>query len=463
MKYFPSSVKDRNLSFGFWIGSGALFISLFCFPASGLALLYLPSLILLCVTLPAAFWGWGTSLIPLILGTLVLSTIRNGSCLSLQAPGQIALFGLVQAAGIAMGEGLHRRMLFVNTKALHCQKETERLKRASCLLNGMIYDWNVKTGHVQYFSDTMKLLGCPLKEVQPNCRWWSERIHPEDRAQFDFSLSGEPRVIEGQREYRVRREDNLYRWVLDRSHPVYREDGVLLHVIGCITDVTGQHEALERIQAHQQEIEALNLRMEMTLKETNYRVKNHLQAISSLAELSCAAGKPVGESDLKRIGLYARSLALLHELLMETSQETAQQFTSASVLIGRLLPLLQVACGERVLCFHETDFPLTLRQSAALSLVICELVNNSLKHGSGEIRLSLQPRGVLARLVVQDQGQGFPPGFDAASFSHFGIKVMNHLVHHDLRGKIRYGSPKCSCSRVVVRFRLLDQEGTLTP
>lgn len=70
---------------------------------------------------------------------------------------------------------------------------------------------------------------------------WAEGVHPED---FDRCLAiyvsgfDERRVFE--MEYRLRRSDGEYRWILDRGVPFYAAGGEFLGYIGSCIDV---HEA----------------------------------------------------------------------------------------------------------------------------------------------------------------------------------------------------------------------------
>lgn len=47
------------------------------------------------------------------------------------------------------------------------------------------------------------------------------------------------------------------------------------------------------------------------------------------------------------------------------------------------------------------------------------LVDNALRHGDGEVRLSARRRDASVVLEVSDEGPGFPPGFEAQAFERF--------------------------------------------
>ncbi len=77
---------------------------------------------------------------------------------------------------------------------------------------------------------------------------WDESVHPEDRAHVlsifknSFNARRSFRV-----EYRLRRFDGHYRWVLDSGSPNYDHEGKLVGFIGSSIDINDQHEAEMRL------------------------------------------------------------------------------------------------------------------------------------------------------------------------------------------------------------------------
>ncbi len=155
--------------------------------------------------------------------------------------------------------------------------------------------------------------------------------------------------------------------------------------------------ALERARLHDTatrtlaQIETLNARLRRSMAETHHRVKNNLQVISALVDLQTDANVSMVPSDaLRRIGTHARALASLHDLLTDQARDTAQTTSvSARALIGKMIPLLQIATREHTLLAHIDDFRLPVRVGASLCLLVNELVSNSVKHGGRVVRLSL--------------------------------------------------------------------------
>jgi PAS domain S-box-containing protein len=80
---------------------------------------------------------------------------------------------------------------------------------------------------------------------------WDKRVHPDDldRCLTGYSASFDARAA-FQLEYRVRRKDGEYRWVLDKGVPLVTPMGVFNGYVGSCTDITeikrDQEEALDR-------------------------------------------------------------------------------------------------------------------------------------------------------------------------------------------------------------------------
>jgi PAS domain S-box-containing protein len=77
---------------------------------------------------------------------------------------------------------------------------------------------------------------------------WTDRVHPDDRElclrRYRVALE-EPAPL--RLEYRCRRFDGQYRWLLDIAAPRFDADGALLGYVGCWTDVTDRRQLEQRL------------------------------------------------------------------------------------------------------------------------------------------------------------------------------------------------------------------------
>lgn len=91
-----------------------------------------------------------------------------------------------------------------------------------------------------YFSPRHReLTGYTLEETLANSGHWLDLVHPDDRART--AAENARAVAEGVRfraEYRLRRKDGSYVWVLDERVPVRDDDGNIITWQGVVLDIT---------------------------------------------------------------------------------------------------------------------------------------------------------------------------------------------------------------------------------
>jgi len=87
---------------------------------------------------------------------------------------------------------------------------------------------------------------------------WLQSVHPEDRprciaAYIRHDLPGAPFTVE----YRLRRFDGQYRWMLDNGTPRFFPDGTVAGYVGSCIDITDRHDMEERLRKSEQRYRVL--------------------------------------------------------------------------------------------------------------------------------------------------------------------------------------------------------------
>ena len=89
----------------------------------------------------------------------------------------------------------------------------------------------------------------------PKTADWLDGVHPEDR---ELAASAWEQALADQSayeaEYRLRRADGVYRWMLDRGAPVREESGAVVGWIGVCEDVAEQREAVQAVTRAEQRL-----------------------------------------------------------------------------------------------------------------------------------------------------------------------------------------------------------------
>lgn len=113
----------------------------------------------------------------------------------------------------------------------------------------VIWEWRAKTDTVVWTGELYKLFGVARDRFEADSTWWHERVHPQDRERVEERLSA---TMEGthrrwSEEYRFRHEDGSYRWFWDRGILMRDLKDKPVRFIGCMTDISAQRQAEERI------------------------------------------------------------------------------------------------------------------------------------------------------------------------------------------------------------------------
>ena len=113
----------------------------------------------------------------------------------------------------------------------------QRFRLAADAVNGVVYEWDIQTGHVERQRGLYQVLGYHAAEVPPTAAWWRAQIHPDDLAVIEqqfMALTGNSL----RSEYRLRHRDGRWLHVEDRGLLQRGDDGRVVRVVGCTMDVT---------------------------------------------------------------------------------------------------------------------------------------------------------------------------------------------------------------------------------
>lgn len=218
-------------------------------------------------------------------------------------------------------------------------------------------------------------------------------------------------------------------------------------------------------------LETLLQEKSVLVQELHHRVKGNLQTITSLLNLQARRVSDPGARDVlyQSRGRIA-AMSLLHERLYQSGDPTE---TEMLAYVERLVRDVFQSWGREVSGVrHELEVdPVTLGAERAVScgLLLHELVTNALRHGysSGdqgivEVRLNTESQGdgeihseglgtTMLHLVVQDDGTGFPPGFEPEASESLGLSLVSALVEQ-LGGEAEVESQPGSGVRWLIRF-----------
>ncbi len=165
-------------------------------------------------------------------------------------------------------ELIKAELLIEKDKLLKEKKETVQLlshntQRLEMVLEGSddaFWDWDFEKDTIFYSHNHSKILGGNISEKAANFYMWRQRIHPDD---IDKMLENLVSHLEGETkqykcEYRVRAEDNSWKWVFDRGKVIIRDKkGKPVRMAGIVSDITERKEFKLKLKESEERFESL--------------------------------------------------------------------------------------------------------------------------------------------------------------------------------------------------------------
>jgi PAS domain S-box-containing protein len=242
---------------------------------------------------------------------------------------------------------------------------------------------------------------------------WLDATHPDDRAgATDAFLRANGARAPFGIEYRLRRADGAYRWVVDAAAPRFGGSGQFLGYIGSVVDLTERREieqALREAAARKDEFIAM----------LAHELRNPLAPLANALALLRRTGTPseVGAAMLELAHRQCRQLGRLVDDLLEASRitrgliELKPRSVDLALLARQSVEARMSGIEEKAQTIdcRFPDGPATIvADPARIVQVLDNLIANAQKftpHG-GRIWVELQPRDRGWELAVRDDGVG---------------------------------------------------------
>ncbi len=162
---------------------------------------------------------------------------------------------------------------------IHIIENEMRLKLAFDAVNDGIWDWNLTNNKV-YFSDRFfKMLGYDSFDYSQSMETIKELLHPEDIVKtseiFDNILNG--KLSEYTMEYRLRKKNGEYLWILSRGKLVERSElSEPIRMLGTHVDISNQKAIENELKEKEAELKMQNenyFSINRKLEESNQKIK----------------------------------------------------------------------------------------------------------------------------------------------------------------------------------------------
>ena len=280
---------------------------------------------------------------------------------------------------------------------------------------------------------------------------WAEAVHPDD---FERCLSTYVSAFDAREpftmEYRLRRFDGEYRWLIDNGIPYYNAQGVFLGYLGSCIDISNRKYAEQLMIDGRQEAEHANQIKSQFLAMMSHEIRTPLNAILGVLELFSQTSLNSQQAEYLKIASCAGKnlLELVNDILDLTKVESGMleleqinfDVIELTQFCVRLMTSGAKEKGLKLGVFIDPEVSSIIRgDPLRFKQVLLNLLNNAIKfteQGSVIIKLSAQTvdnnaDNCLVLVEVIDTGIGITSELQGNIFEVF--------VQADLSDTRKYG------------------------
>jgi two-component system CheB/CheR fusion protein len=345
-------------------------------------------------------------------------------------------------------------------------RSNERYIYASKAAFDAIWDWDLKQDEVYWSGGYETLFGHKLEDNKEYNGIWSNHIHPMDKERVMNRLN---EAIENggtnfEAEYRFRKADGNYAYVIDRGIIIRNESKEAYRMIGAMQDYTEKEkneQALKELNASLErrasELASSNKELERFAYVASHDLQEPLRMVSSFLQLLQKRYKDKLDDKANEYIHFAvdgaeRMKVLILDLLKYSRVNTVKEeheLLDLNELFSNILFTYKQIVEETKTIIQTDRLPIVVGTKTQLVQLFQNLIGNALKYRSDRtpvITVGFTEQPEFWQFFVKDNGIGIEPRFYEKIF------VIFQRLHH----KDEYsgtGIGLAICKKIVERHR----------
>ncbi|HEX3001892.1 MAG TPA: histidine kinase dimerization/phosphoacceptor domain -containing protein, partial [Methanoregula sp.] len=239
--------------------------------------------------------------------------------------------------------------------------------------------------------------------------------------------------------------------ILERYTKPQKLDSAIIGRVSSYRDITDRKHAEEKLLQSLQEKETL-------IREVHHRVKNNLQIISGLLDMTrMRTPDRSTHGVLTDMMMKIKTMAQIHTRLYESKQfDRINMGSQIRDQVTDLATIYSSGGAEIETRIDAQDIYLPVDQAIPCALIVNEILSNAFKHAfrgkkHGELSVLAERPDSHVRIAVRDNGTGIPRTIDVYQTKSLGLKLIRSLVTQ-LGGSLEITSD-CG-TNVIVEFPL---------
>lgn len=230
--------------------------------------------------------------------------------------------------------------------------------------------------------------------------------------------------------------DGTKKVIMNSAIPLIFE-GEVIAAVAVVEDIT-------KLAETERELKKLLSEKEVLVKESNHRIKNNLQLMSSLLNLQAANSedlyvKKVLFDSMSRIA----SVSFLHDYLYRSSSLSEVNIQTYVYKITDHIRKILLTDADNINIIKDIEnFEVRSGLAVAIGLVLSELVTNAVKYAfhkkkGGIISIELRKNGKNLSLILSDNGKGMNKNIDIKTAPSLGLQIVYSMISQ-YHGSIDY-------------------------
>lgn len=309
----------------------------------------------------------------------------------------------------------------------------ERYNIVSGATNDTIWDWDLVSNEVNWSDGLEKQFGYSPGMQKTENKLWKNNLHPDDQQMVLDSVyaalsSGDTHHWEC--EYRFRRANGIYAYVLDRGKILRDQSGKAIRMVGAMQDITQRkeyEESLKKLNAelekYASELKTSNAELEQFAYVASHDLQEPLRMITGfLAQIERKYTAQLDERGKKYIEFAVDGAKRMRHIILDLLEfsrvgridEKFESVNSGEV-VAEVCELFRRQIEETNADVLVHELPTVVAPRIQLRQIFQNLIGNSLKYKKKDISPIIEIRAVeestFWKFSVKDNGIGIDPEY----------------------------------------------------
>jgi PAS domain S-box-containing protein len=250
---------------------------------------------------------------------------------------------------------------------------------------------------------------------------WLKNVHPEDLEKllglYQDAFSSKTSFS---CEFRFKRKDDVYRWIMINGTPRFSRDGIFMGFIGSCTDISEQKESEEKIRKINIELAEINATKDKFFSIISHDLRSPLSGLMQILFIIAEDYDSLpNEEKLQMITDVANTSKKTYELMENLLEWSSVQTGTIPFYPKKLTLLMLLKNLEELYTQNLKSKEITLKidvgpeisvyaDKKMIETILRNLISNAIKftHPNGTVSVSAEPGNDFVVIKVMDTGVG---------------------------------------------------------